>query len=62
MAHITKTLIYKSLVVIAIVFLLWMDVISMIYDYFSISDDNRIEEAVEDIINHKTGIEVDFTP
>ena len=29
---------------------------------FGLEDDHPLEEAVEDIIEHKTGIEVDFTP
>ncbi len=29
---------------------------------FGLQDDNPIEEAIEDIIEHKTGIEIDLTP
>ena len=29
---------------------------------FGLEDDNPIEEAIEDVIEHKTGIEIDLTP
>lgn len=29
---------------------------------FGLEDDHPLEEAVEDIIEHKTGIEIDLTP
>ena len=29
---------------------------------FGLQDDNPIEEAIEDVIEHRTGIDVDLTP
>lgn len=35
---------------------------SSINKKFGLNDDNIIEESIESFIDHKTGIDIDFTP
>ena len=35
---------------------------SIINDWTGLKDDNVIEEAIEDVIEHQTGIDIDLTP
>lgn len=35
---------------------------SPINQFFKLEDDNVIEEILEDVLKHETGIDIDFTP
>lgn len=35
---------------------------SHLNQFFGLEDDNMIEEAIEDVIKHHTGLDIDLTP
>lgn len=42
--------------------MMWLGACSAINHYLGLEDDNQIEQAIEDVIEHQTGIEIDLTP
>lgn len=45
-----------------IIFASIVGAIKLVYEKFSIPDDNPIEELVEQVIKEQTGLDIDLTP
>ncbi len=51
-----------KLIMIVAIFAAMFGGCSYLNKQFGLQDDNPIEEAIEDVIEHRTGIDVDLTP